>query len=344
MSDHTAISWTDTTLNWVIGCTHAGTPGCDNCYAPKQVRRRVNDPQFAPLTVMKQSGVQWTGQLLVLRDRMEEPLRWRNGRKVFVNSLSDLFHDDIDREDLVEWFAIMAAAQFQTFQILTKRPHNMAATVGDLAFIEEVRRRFESRMDFEEHRSASGIWPGWPLPNVWLGTSTENQATADERIPHLLNTPAAVRFLSCEPLLGAINAREHLKTGGIHWVITGGESGHKARPMHPEWARSLRDQCADLGVAFWFKQVGTWTWELDRAKPTAALVTISSNGKQHGQPGFDAATAVTLAKVGKGVAGEQLDGQLLQKFPPHPEFPFPTAVEEPPRTGEVWPAKLPMAS
>lgn len=149
---------------------------------------------------------------------------------MFVNSMSDLFHPKVPTPFIARAFEIMGEASQHTFQVLTKRPGRMAS----------VLRRLRP----------------FPLANVWLGTSVEHQRWADVRVPQLLATPAAIRFLSCEPLLGDIDISQPLRSGGIDWVIVGGESGPRARPMHPEWARTLRDQCVGAGVPFFFKQWG----------------------------------------------------------------------------------------
>lgn len=243
MSD-TAIEWTDKVWNPTTGCDRVSA-GCDHCYALTLAKRLKamgspkyqNDggprsgPGFAP-TMHYQS--------------LDEPLKWRKPRKVFVNSMSDLFHEDISDEFIADVWHVMAKTPQHTYQILTKRHGRM--------------------------RSWSRKWhshPEWstPLPNVWLGVSVEDQKTANLRIPALINTPAAVRFLSCEPLLGPINLYPHMpmedyreprdtEEWAIHWVIAGGESGPDARPVDPEWIRSLRDQCNDVQVAFLFKQWG----------------------------------------------------------------------------------------
>jgi protein gp37 len=187
-------------------------------------------------------------------DKLDEPLRWRKPRRVFVNSMSDLFHEDVPHEFVESVFEMMAAAPAHTFQILTKRPGRAQVYVRDMVDRWTREPRF---------RTSGGPRAEVPLPNVWLGTSCENQSTADERIPHLMGTPAAVRFLSCEPLLGPIRLADVPQTmhprdcaGPLGWVIVGGESGPKARPMHSYWVRLLRDECTGAGVPFFFKQWG----------------------------------------------------------------------------------------
>jgi protein gp37 len=227
---------------------------------------------------------------------------------VFVNSMSDLFHADVPDEFIARVWAVMAATPQHTYQVLTKRHGRMRSllnrgTVGTAGFFDDV----EQAMAEFTHAEPSG----WPLPNVWLGCSVEDQKRADLRIPALLETPAAVRFLSCEPLLGPVSlarpdgeVNQGFRGGrcgaapgscgdntcrtGIDWVIAGGESGPGARPMHPDWARSLRDQCTAAGVPFFFKQWGEWVHRKD---------------------------SVELVRVGKKQAGRELDGRVWDEYP-----------------------------
>lgn len=179
-------------------------------------------------------------------DKLDEPIGWKKPRVVFVNSMSDLFHDAVPEDFIARTFLTMASCPHHTFQVLTKRPGRMASIVQRLPSIARV--------------TLGARFPTWPLPNVWLGTSIENQRWADVRIPKLLETPAAVRFLSCEPLLGEIDIRPWLDhDAAIDWIIAGGESGFRARPVDPRWITALRDQCGDIGVAFFFKQWGGHT-------------------------------------------------------------------------------------
>ncbi len=210
----TTIEWTDQTWNPVDGCDKV-SPGCDHCYAEAIATRFAGGKAYP-------NGFKVT----LHPERLSHPLHWRKPRRVFVNSMSDLFHDQIPDEFIADIWDVMGAAPQHTFQILTKRPARM--------------------------RSLLKHW--LTLPNVWLGVSAENQRWADIRIPTLAETPAAIRFISAEPLLGPINLTDHLP--GLDWVIAGGESGRHARPMHPDWPRSIRDQCQAAGVAFLFKQWG----------------------------------------------------------------------------------------
>lgn len=249
----TKIEWTDETWNPITGCTKV-SPGCDHCYA-KTMHERWNGPGSFD-TVTLHPG------------RLEKPLRWRTPRRVFVNSMSDLFHQDVPDEYIARVFAVMAWSYRHTFQILTKRHARMRSLLSSPDFRRLCDREWcdvqdwtRARLVDPEYVDTCPTVDNWPLPNVWLGVSVETQQWADIRIPALLDTPAAVRFLSCEPLLGPVDiwGRSYLgaeQPARIDWVIVGGESGPGARPMHPDWARSLRDQCVAAGVPFLFKQWG----------------------------------------------------------------------------------------
>lgn len=248
MSEHSNIEWTDASWNPITGCTVV-SPGCVNCYAMRMAATRLKDePKYAGVARMGKGGPQWTGLVQFHDDELERPSHWRKPKMVFVNSMSDTFHPDVQVTWLREIFAVIAGNPRHTFQVLTKRPERM---------LELSRQRF-----FAEH---------FTLPNVWLGTSVEDQGRAGKRIPILLKVPCAVRFLSVEPLLESVDlevlgcdrpvARALLANSGnsmlrgINWVICGGESGPSARPMNPDWARSIRDQCKRAGVPFFMKQM-----------------------------------------------------------------------------------------
>lgn len=283
MSDKTEISWTDATWNPVVGCTKVSA-GCDNCYAIRTAHRMTANPN--PLVSQAYAGTeaggQWTGRVNLLTDRLDQPPRWRKPRRIFVNAQSDLFHEAVPDDFIARVWAVMALAPQHVFQVLTKRHARMRSLLTAPRFQDDVWRAATVLMG--ERGIDKGRHFAWPLPGVWLGVSVEDQRWADIRIPALLDTPAAVRWLSCEPLLGPMDlqmavprpctcgpdqtfligeTRAH-KTGCPalrwpfpDWVIVGGESGPNARPMHPEWARALRDQCASTGVAFHFKQAGS---------------------------------------------------------------------------------------
>jgi protein gp37 len=256
MGDRTGIGWTEATWNPVTGCTEVSA-GCDRCYAKSLAER------FRGV-----AGHYFTdGFDVVLRpSKLDQPTRWTKPRMIFVNSMSDLFHDDVEDDFIARAWAVMATSAVHTFQILTKRHARMRSLLSSEAFRAAV---IKHRAGYAETAPARPMFgpDAWPLPNVWIGVSVENQRWADIRIPHLLRTPAALRFLSCEPLLGRVDLQGGLDwhlagTGadgasGIGWVIAGGESGPGARLMDPGWARLLRDQCAVADVPFFFKQAGS---------------------------------------------------------------------------------------
>ena len=265
MSDQTkgGIAWTYETWNPICGCSMVST-GCANCYAEKVAVRFGG--KGGPYEGTVTNG-RWNGTIKLVEEHLTDPLRWKRPRRVFVNSMSDLFHPNCPDEWVDRIFAVMAMSPQHTFQILTKRPERMAEYLFDREtwIAQEVeRRKWKATVDFD----ASDLHlPEWPLPNVWLGTSVENQATADDRIPHLLNCLAAVRFLSVEPLLGPVdltrlgfawgepNPRSNISR--IDWVIAGGESGAVARPCNVEWVRSIVAQCKAAGVPCFVKQLGS---------------------------------------------------------------------------------------
>lgn len=218
MSTNSKIEWTATTWNPIAGCTPVSA-GCRNCYAANHARRLAGNPN--PKVSEAYEGTArtagdgravFTGKVNLLPERLGQPLRWKKPRRVFVNSMSDLFHEDVPEDFIKEVFTVMAVAQQHTYQILTKRPDRMARILSQW--------RADDLHDFWYAFSEYTPAPqDWPLPNVWLGTSTEDQAAADERIPHLLRTPAAVRFLSCEPLLGPVDVSAHLRSGRTFHVV-----------------------------------------------------------------------------------------------------------------------------
>ncbi len=257
MSDKTGIAWTDASWNPVTGCTKV-SQGCKHCYAEREWARLSANPKATAYY-----GRAFT-DVACHDDRLDQPLRWSKPRMIFVNSMSDLFHEDVPDAFIDKVFAVMALAPQHTFQVLTKRPERML-------------RWFDPGYDNREHAVGqamreiaaargddhSGL-PEWPLPNVWLGVSIEDQTAADERIPLLLQTPATVRWVSAEPLLERVEigfAMPWRVAGAAYgqtldWVVVGGESGPNARPMHAEWVRKLRDDCAAADVPLFMKQLG----------------------------------------------------------------------------------------
>lgn len=281
MADQSSIEWTDATWQPITGCSIV-SPGCTNCYAMKLAGTRLqHHPSRAGLTNESKAGPVWNGHVRFNEQWLTQPLQWKKPRRIFVCAHGDLFHENVPDEWIDKVFAVMALAPQHTFQVLTKRSARMRDYFRQIAFdsstaTEFAPRRFDQiACDLTNSPCASGYMEdvAWPLPNVWLGVSTERQEEADARIPDLLATPAAVRFISAEPLLGPIDLiatlarwQDHrplvcavpLGAQLLNWVIVGGESGRSARPMHPDWARALRDQCAAAGIAFFFKQWGAY--------------------------------------------------------------------------------------
>lgn len=248
MADNSAIEWTDATWNPVRGCDKV-SPGCKHCYAETFAERFRGVPGHP-----YEQGF----DLRLVPEQLPVPLRWRTPRRVFVNSMSDLFHKDVPREYVAAVFGVMAACPEHTFQVLTKRAEGMrrwmewADSDGGPDLIKATCSYLDA-VGFERGCGSAFEPRSWPLPNVWKGVSVEDRKYGLPRIEHLRETPAAVRFLSIEPLLEDLG---QLDLRGIHWVIVGGESGNGARPMQPEWVRSIREQCVAAGVKFFFKQWG----------------------------------------------------------------------------------------
>lgn len=275
MSTQSNISWTDATWSPVTGCDPI-SPGCKHCYAKREVEQRWSKNPKSVFFGRAFSDVQCHESALA------QPMHWKKGRKIFVCPRADLFHDDVPFEFIDRVFAVMALAKQHIFQVLTKRPERMRdymLRLGSSAkLLDDAARTLGYTFEFQGKYMVS-----WPISNIWLGVSIENQAAADERIPMLLETPAAVRWISAEPLLGAVSFRwaswhdyssrepgtiqNHLDgIRGINWVVVGGESGKNARPMHPQWARDLHDQCVEAGVPFYFKQWGEWHTAVFRSR------------------------------------------------------------------------------
>jgi len=299
----------------------------------------------------------WTGEARFIPEMLDAPLRWRKPSLVFVNSMSDLFHDDITNEQIAAAFGIMAACPQHTFQILSKRPQRMVEwfawiveqggmvpvltgeTPPDGASCEAAACAMVANIHGHSVVPASqfvrAVHQPWPLPNVHLGVSVENQAAADERIPLLLQCPAAVRWVSCEPLLSALNLddlwgerrvyRGDTVSGfldwepSIDWIVCGGESGPNARPLHPDWARSLRNQCHDAGVPFWFKQWGELAPERlghgmdlggEMRRGAVQILHAEGNPEGHFRKGD-----VFMRRAGKKLAGNLLDGVRYEMRP-----------------------------
>jgi protein gp37 len=370
------IEWTDETWNPTVGCSIV-SPGCTHCYAMKQAERceAMGMARYEGLTKRVNGNVVWTGEVRLVESVLEKPLHWRAPRRVFVNSMSDLFHEGLTDEQIEHVFAVMAACPQHTFQVLTKRPERMQTWFArDTGWQHDV---FRQAGDMARRLGRDPEWPCvWPLPNVWLGVSVEDQRRADERIPLLLQAPAAVRFLSCEPLLGPVDLSRRLRgarqihvslsvegaladrsfagftdgaglpmpperaedelnrlhqqgvklipmsdcpgfsdqtgcpghrTPGLDWVITGGESGPKARPANPDWFRQIRDQCVAAGIAYFHKQNGEWARGFE-GLPPAQDCAVEFGPERPGD-------YRRVYRVGKKRAGRLLDGREWSEFP-----------------------------
>lgn len=326
MSEHTAISWCDSTFNPWIGCTKV-SPACDHCYAARQDAFRKWTPEGWGGPRRRTSAALWRQPLLWEREHEAFMLAHGRRRRVFCASLADVFDNDVPPEWRADLFALISQTPHLDWLLLTKRIGNAA----QMMFL-----------------ARGGHLP--LLPNIWLGATICNQEEADRDIPKLLAVPARVRFLSIEPMLGAINLADMETDGGdayldpltawtademtemwgepmpahqrIDWVICGGESGPHARPMHPDWVRSLRDQCAAAGVPFHFKQWGEWTpgENVERQRGTVDTAFLWDDG-WHVYP-LNLATdhghiddQPDLYRVGAKAAGRQLDGRTHDDFP-----------------------------
>lgn len=387
MGDKTKIEWTDASWNPIRGCTRV-SEGCRHCYA-ERVAARFSGPgqAYEGLAIMKNGEPHWTGKMRLIDSALGLPLRWKKPRRIFVNSMSDLFHGDVPNEWIDSVFLMMMCAQRHIFQILTKRPQRMKVYCGSNATRDRI-VKFATDMACDIPGVTFKCWSendgfdGIKLPNVWLGVSVENQQTADERIPVLLETPAAIRWVSYEPALGPVNfCRLNLgdqKTGygmrrvernaltpwetifhkpgepksadatqdninrgtKLDWLVCGGESGPGARPMHPDWARSARDQCvaaktgppavdgeSSVGdhVPFFFKQWGEYI-EIPQASNGAAQVDGESSLGEHPDTEFTFTVVgqehhccggrpMLLDRVGKRAADRLLDGREWNEYP-----------------------------
>lgn len=326
MSD-TRIEWADRVWNPTTGCDRV-SGGCDHCYALAMAKRlkamgsakyqRDGDPQT--------SGPGFG--LNIHPDTLAMPLQWRKPQRIFVNSMSDLFHDQVPDDFICQVFGVMYRANHHTFQLLTKRHARMRSLLNSGEFWAGV-----------SHYGGRYLVDNPVLPNVWLGVSIENQQWADIRIPALLTTPAAVRFVSAEPLLGPVDLYHshcpvHDSAGGMctfscpnrrrpDWVITGGESGHGSRPAHPDWFRAIRDQCKTADIAYLHKQHGDWVPEsmwLHGGREPAGF--SSSDGRFRPlvggwptEPPYSRGSDITIRRVGKKAAGRKLDGRIWDELP-----------------------------
>lgn len=339
MGDKTGISWTDASWNCIRGCSRV-SEGCRHCYAETMAGRFCDEGQpYYQLAKRTKSGPRWTGEIAFIPEHLLDPVRWQKPRRIFVNSMSDIFHEKLSNEHIAAIFAVMLLAKRHKFQVLTKRSKRMRewfAWAGRLTMPELIGYAYEALKDHPDElatlkradRDLGGYT--WPLPNVWLGVSVENQEAADERLPDLISCPAAIRFLSCEPLIGpvvlqggptvprgegptaAMHVRMYLRGNGgdqrIHWVIAGCESGPGMRPCDHHWLRSLREQCQEAGTKYFLKQA-----------------TGAQEGGHRLYPSGQAAKSevVDVVKAGKGsktkpggvIERPYLDGFQHQEFP-----------------------------
>lgn len=340
MADKSKIEWTDASWNPIRArnkatgksgwhCEHV-TTGCENCYAEPINKRLGSGLPFKP-------GHRRDIEIFLDQKMLTQPLRWKKPRKIFVGSMTDLFGSFVPDDMIDKMFAVMALCPQHTFQVLTKRSDRMRQYLSAARAHPVALEALAITLDAHSYDRVSMVGRGviirgdvahlklWPLPNVWVGVSAENQDTANQRIPDLVGTPAAVRFISAEPLFGPIDlerlscfragapinvldSRMRLNNQPMHidWIIVGGESGPKARPMHPDWARSLRDQCKAAGTAFFFKQWGEWV----------SVSEVEGEGKHHSFP-----DGATVRRIGKAAAGRKLDGVKHSAFPSREALP-----------------------
>lgn len=326
MSARSEIEWTTHTWPVTRGCTRKRVE-CDNCYAMGMAHRfdwgrhltRRHTVRLPVIGSDKRRTVEdmvdWNSTVDLVHDVLDQPLRWREAAKIFVCSGSDLFHPKVPFDFLEIVFGVMAVADRHTFQILTKRPERMAEFLGWLetggSRIGQDHRpgpsdlvhsaAFTHFSQLGARRFADRVWnhgrSPWPLPNVWCGTSVGIR-DAKPRVDALRKVPAAVRFLSIEPLLEDLG---ELDLSGVGWVIVGGESGTRARPMHPDWARSIRDQCESAGVPFFYKQHGAFG-PAEQFENCGGRRHVFEDGQE-------------VIRVGKKKAGRQLDGKLHDAMP-----------------------------
>lgn len=383
MADHTSIEWTDATWNPITGCSVV-SPGCTNCYAMKLAGTRLrHHPSRAGLTRESKAGPVWTDEVRLNSEWLDQPLRWKRSRRIFVCAHGDLFAEGVPDAWIDQVFAVMALAPQHTFQVLTKRPARMRqylSTDPDLlrdrwyrsvpagkwyVSVAEAYAGMHPHASDEIRALHHRAPPAWPLPNVWLGISAEDQARADGRVSDLLATPAAIRFVSAEPLLGPIDftgictghyfidalggAKYHDAPEGersarqrcakLDQIIVGGESGAAARPMHPAWVRSIRDQCAAAYTAFFFKQWGEWApnigavdgWTIDDDPEISRFEHREWEDGHWSEPFFpmwcdwqdgNYDEEHCVSRIGKRRAGRLLDGVEHNAMPTMREVPF----------------------
>lgn len=360
MGQNTTIEWTNATWNCIRGCSLVSA-GCENCYAMREANRHAGPGRpYEGLVRKTPGGPRWTGAVHLVPEKLGDPLRWRKPLRIFTASMSDPFHPAIPDIFLCAMFGVMSLTPHHIHQPLTKRPERALDWFRSLdrraeriatIFPDETLnwRRWHVLRAAAVNYLGSGKLPSipsadppWPLPNVWVGFSAENQPTFDERWEHAQHVPSAVLWVSLEPLLGPVDVSRALHH--LRWVVVGGESGPGARPLHPDWVRSLRDECVSSGVPFFFKQWGAWKplagvyeeqvledgtvnedyvqhlldaharYENGALEPSGYFSTWSKGNDvqvQH-QPSRG---AVYMARVGKGKAGALLDGREWREYP-----------------------------
>lgn len=302
MGRTTGIEWTDATWNPIRGCTRV-SKGCENCYA-ERVAARFSGPglPYEGLATIKGGEARWTGKIRFVDEHLADPLKWKTPMRIFVNSMSDLFHPGVTDDHLADIFDVMARTQ-HTFQILTKRPARMKQVL-DAAAHPDVARSFELQYGRK-----------WP-PHEWqFGVSIEDQKTANERLPILVDCIAAKKIVSYEPALGEVDFELalggvgcYLQCAAIDWIIAGGESGPNARPVSIHWLRKTRDLCQEIGIPFFFKQWGEWRaieGKFDAAmlrKPLPPAMQLSDS-------------PLVYWRFGKSKTGSLLDGVEWKEFP-----------------------------
>lgn len=338
------IEWTDETWNPVVGCTRC-SPGCAGCYAAVMAKRQAGMARAKrakgqdPGRSAHYEKVENWDSIELVPEALGDPLKWRKPRRVFVCSMSDLFHRDVPDGYIQQVFKMMAETPRHTYQLLTKRPHRMK-----MFFVNNVNIKGMLHLRHND-------WTPHPLPNVWLGVTAENQATANERIPVLLQIPAAMHFLSAEPLLGEIDIDPYLPRydyrptyeyyrlaypgmtnepvklrDGLDLVIAGGETGPGARPMHPLWVQSLRNQCqaAGAGTNFFFKSWGNWLpatyTDYNPSEPITGVKTCwldVRGGEGSASENYTAMLhdGAKMVHVGSKHSGRELDGRLWEQMP-----------------------------
>jgi len=328
----TKIEWCQETWNPTRGCSRVNTD-CDNCYAMRQARRQdVPGGAYEGLTRIGKHGVDWAGMARLAPDTLDAPMHWKEPRRIFVDSMSDLFHESLSNEDIAAVFGVMAACPRHTFQILTKRPTRARAWFQWER--DESRDGGRDIIGQASWKACGVLWERhvtdfkWPLKNVWLGVSAGRQESFEELIGDLLKTPAQLHFLSAEPLLGPMTIAKYLSgwpDNQLDWVIAGGESGHGSRPMHPQWALSLSEQCAARHCAFFFKQWGNWRPVMG-SHPKKGDLWLYPNGERFpwspsnhahiaGQHYDPCEAPVIMRRTTKAIAGRSLSGRTFDEYP-----------------------------